>query len=77
MFKKINFIAMPLLVGSAMGIVAGGAIVLLGEILSFDYSPTQKIWAFTGFVILGVLFGIVDSIHRLLTWLPRGGGRQG
>lgn len=74
MFKKISFIAMPLCVGTAMGIVAGSAIVLLGRALSFNYTSTQEIWAFTGFVTLGALFGSVDSINRLLAWLRFGRG---
>ncbi|MEW6370779.1 MAG: hypothetical protein AB1584_07585 [Pseudomonadota bacterium] len=68
MLKKLGYLMRPLLVGVAMGIVAGGAIVLLGRVLSFDYTPTQEIWAFTGFTMLGALFGIVDSIGRLLAW---------
>ena len=67
--KSVKFIAMPLLIGIGSGIAGGITVVVLGKIFLINYTSRQQAWAFGGFIIMGVLFGIGDSINNLNAWL--------
>lgn len=69
MLKAVRFIATPLLVGLSMGLIAAVGVILGGRLIMLDLSSRQEAIAVIGFIVLGGLFGLVDSVNRLATWL--------
>lgn len=76
MLKVARFIALPLLVGLSMGLIAAIGVVLGGRLMMLGLSSKQEAIAFIGFIALGSLFGLVDSANRFAAWLRTRNGNE-
>ncbi len=69
LFKQIRIIFAPFFVGALIGVLMGGASVLLLKILPSNYTQKQKELAFILFTLFGAFMGLVDTVRRYLAWL--------
>ena len=69
MLNTVRIIVLPLLVGLSMGLVAGLVALFGVRLLLLNFSHKQEIATFFGFVLLGAIFGFIDTANRFVEWI--------
>lgn len=65
-YNKFNYWVMPIIVGLALGFIAGIVSVFGGKVLSLNFTENQEYTALIGFTVAGLIFGLADVISKLL-----------
>lgn len=65
MTNKYRIVTLPF-VGVAIGVAAGGLVVLLCRVLGIHLSPLQEKVSFFGFSGIGLAMGLTDFISWLI-----------
>jgi hypothetical protein len=64
-WKALRFVVAPLVIGGAIGVLSGVLAVVVLWLLPEGYSDESRVFAFVGFVCLGLAFGLPDAVRNL------------